>query len=188
MDDGAATPRPASPRLVSAVLPPLCRRSPRVEVLPLLYLHGLSTKDFVLALEELFGASAGLSASAVTRLAKAFEEGLAAFMSRDLSGVGYVYCWVDGVHFNVRLEDARLCALVMVGVRADGRKELVGIADGYRERSDSWSAPLLHDCHGRGCGPRCCYKTAGIDLSVARRGCRCTRSSDSDTRDRRTRL
>ena len=137
-------------RFISAILPPWCRRSPKVaEVLPLLYLHGLSTKDFLPALEEFFGASAGLSASVVTRLAKAFEEDLATFMKRDLSGVDYVYVWVDGVHFNIRLEDARLCALVMVGVRADGTKELIGIADGYRESSDSWSA-LLHDCHRRG--------------------------------------
>jgi putative transposase len=85
-------------RFVSAILPPWCRRSPKVaEVLPLLYLHGLSTKDFLPALEEFFGASAGLSASVVTRLAKAFEEDLATFMARDLSGVDYVYCWVDGV-------------------------------------------------------------------------------------------
>jgi len=118
-------------------------------VLPLLYLHGLSTKDFLPALEEFFGASAGLSASVITRLAKAFEEDLAAFTARDLSGVDYVYCWVDGVHFNIRLEDARLCALVIVGVGAGGRKKLFAIADGYRESSDSWSA-LLHDCRRRG--------------------------------------
>lgn len=90
-----------------------------------------------------------MSASVVTRLAKSFEEDLAVFQGRNLSEVDYVYIWVDGIHFNVRLEDARLCTLVIVGVRADGRKELVAIADGYRESSDSWSA-LLHDCRRRG--------------------------------------
>jgi transposase-like protein len=136
-------------RFVSSLLPPWCRRSPKVtEVLPLLYLHGLSSKDFVPALEEFFGAKAGLSASVMTRLATTFHQDLEAFMTRDLSGVDYVYVWVDGIHFNIRLEEARLCALVIIGVRADGQKELVAIADGYRESADSWSA-LLHDCHRR---------------------------------------
>jgi putative transposase len=137
-------------RFKSSILPPWCRRSPKVtEVLPLLYLHGLSTKDFTPALAEFFGADVGLSASVVTRLAKSFEADHEAFMSCDLSEVDYVYVWVDGVHFSIRLEDARLCALVIVGVRTDGRKELVAICDGYRESSDSWSA-LLHDLRRRG--------------------------------------
>ena len=137
-------------RFKSSILPPWCRRSPKVtEVLPLLYLHGLSTKDFTPALAEFFGADVGLSPSVVTRLAKSFEADHEAFMSRGLSEVDYVYVWVDGVHFSIRLEDARLCALVIVGVRTDGRKELVAICDGYRESSDSWSA-LLHDLRRRG--------------------------------------
>ena len=137
-------------RFKSSLLPPWCRRSPKVtEVLPLLYLHGLSTKDFTPALAEFFGETAGLSPSVVTRLAKSFEADHEAFMARDLSEVDYVYIWVDGVHFSIRLEDARLCALVIVGVRQDGKKELVAISDGYRESSDSWSA-LLHDLHRRG--------------------------------------
>ncbi len=138
-------------RFRSSILPPYTRRSPKVaEVLPLLYLHGLSTKDFVPALAEFFGTSAGLSAAAITRLTASWSAEREAFMSRDLSEVDYVYCWVDGIHFTVRLgEDDRLCVLVMVGVRIDGTKELVGIADGYRESTESW-AELLRDCRRRG--------------------------------------
>jgi len=120
------------------------------EVLPLLYLHGLSTKDFVPALAEFFGTSAGLSAAAITRLTTSWAAEREAFMSRDLSSVDYVYVWVDGVHFTVRLgEDDRLCVLVMLGVRTDGTKELVAIADGHRESQESW-AELLRDCRRRG--------------------------------------
>ena len=91
-------------RFRSSILPPYARRSPKVaEVLPLLYLHGLSTKDFVPALAEFFGSSAGLSAAAITRLTASWSAERETFMSRDLSEVDYVYCWVDGVHFTVRL-------------------------------------------------------------------------------------
>jgi transposase-like protein len=138
-------------RFASSILPPYVRRSPKVaEVLPLLYLHGLSSKDFVPALAEFFGTEAGLSAAAITRLTTSWSAEHEGFMARDLSGVDYVYCWVDGVHFSVRLgDDDRLCVLVMVGVRTDGRKELVAIADGYRESTESW-AELLRDCRRRG--------------------------------------
>jgi len=138
-------------RFRSSILPPYARRSPAVtEVLPLLYLHGLSTKDFVPALAEHFGSAAGLSASVITRLTGSWEAEVTAFMNRDLSKTFYVYCWVDGVHFNVRLgEDKRLCCLVIVGVRLDGTKELVAIADGYRESTQSW-AELLRDVRRRG--------------------------------------
>jgi putative transposase len=142
----------ARSRFRSSILPPYARRSPKVaEVLPLLNLHGLSTKDFVPALAEFFGTSSGLSAAAITRLTASWAAEREAFMARDLSGVDYVYCWVDGVHFTVRLgDDDRLCVLVIVGVRADGTKELIAIADGYRESTESW-AELLRDC--RRCGP-----------------------------------
>jgi putative transposase len=135
----------------SMLLPRWCRRSPKVaEVLPLLYLHGLSGGDFVPALETFFGTAAGLSASVVTRLGEQWQAERAAFARRDLRGVDYVYCWADGVHFNVRLGDqGRLCCLVIVGVRADGRKELVAIADGERESTDAW-AELLRDLRRRG--------------------------------------
>jgi putative transposase len=137
-------------RFRSLILPPWCRRSPKVaEVLPLLYLHGLSSGDFVPALEEFFGSAAGLSASVITRLTIDWQDEQRAFSQRDLSDVDYVYVWVDGVHFTVRLDEARLCSLVIMGVRADGTKELVAVADGHRESTESW-ADLLRDCKRRG--------------------------------------
>jgi transposase-like protein len=139
-------------RFKSSILPPWCRKSPKVsEVLPLLYLHGLSTGDFAPALTEFFGSAAGLSASVITRLTAQWQDEHRAFMARSLADRDYVYVWVDGVHFNVRLEQDRLCCLVMVGVRLDGTKELVAIADGYRESTDSW-ADLLRDL--KRCGMR----------------------------------
>ena len=140
----------ARQRFKSAILPPWCRKSPKVaEVLPLLYLHGLSTSDFVPALEQFLGSSAGLSSSAITRLTTAWQEEHRAFMARKLTDRDYVYVWVDGIHFNVRLEEDRLCTLVVIGVRLDGTKELVAIADGYRESTESWRA-LLRDLRRRG--------------------------------------
>ena len=137
-------------KFTSAILPPYVRRSPRVEsVLPLLYLHGLSTGDFVPALEAFFGSAVGLSAAAVGRLLVAWQADYQAFCQRDLSDHDYVYVWADGVHFRVRLEQARLCCLVIVGVRADGTKELVAVADGERESTESW-AELLRDLRRRG--------------------------------------
>jgi transposase-like protein len=137
-------------RFRSVVLPPWCRKSSKVaEVLPLLYLHGLSTGDFVPALEGFFGSAAGLSAAAVGRLLGAWQADYQVFCGRDLSDRDYVYIWADGVHFRVRLEQARLCCLVIVGVRADGTKELVAVADGERESTDSW-AEVLRDLRRRG--------------------------------------
>jgi transposase-like protein len=137
-------------RFSSAILPPWCRKSPRVaEVLPLLYLHGLSSQDFAPALEQFLGSPAGLSASVITKLTVQWQDEAKAFQRRDLSGVDYVYCWADGIHVNVRLEEERLCLLVLVGVRADGTKELITLADGYRESAGSW-ADLLRDAARRG--------------------------------------
>jgi putative transposase len=103
----------------------------------------------VAALEEFFGSGVGLSAPVITRLVAAWQADYEAFSRRDLSDRDYVYCWADGVHFRVRLEQARLCCLVIVGVRADGTKELVAVADGERESTDSW-AELLRDLRRRG--------------------------------------
>jgi putative transposase len=138
-------------RFRSVILPPYMRRSPKVtEVLPLLYLHGLSSGDFVPALREFFGTQAGLSASTITRLTESWQAEREHFMARDLSGRDYVYVWVDGIHTGVRLGgDDRLCSLVMVGARLDGKKELVAVADGYRESEESW-AELLRDLKKRG--------------------------------------
>jgi len=138
-------------RFKSAILPPYMRRSPKVtEVLPLLYLHGLSSGDFAPALEEFFGTGAGLSPASITRLTERWQEEREAFEKRDLTGVDYVYTWVDGIHTKVRLgSDDRLCCLVMIGVRLDGEKELVALRDGYRESTESW-AELLRELKKRG--------------------------------------
>jgi transposase-like protein len=138
-------------RFKSVIVPPYMRRSPKVtEVLPLLYLHGLSSGDFAPALEEFFGTEAGLSASTITRLTERWRSERESFMRRDLSRRDYVYVWVDGIHTAVRLgSDDRLCCLVMVGARLDGKKELVAIQDGYRESTESW-AELLRDLKRRG--------------------------------------
>lgn len=120
------------------------------EVLPILYLQGLSTGDFREALPVLLGDdAAGLSATNIARLTASWDEEYQAFRRRDLSACDYVYVWVDGIHFNIRLEDDRLCTLVMIGVRADGTKELVALEDGYRESTESWSS-VLRDLRGRG--------------------------------------
>jgi transposase-like protein len=137
-------------RFSSAILPPWCRKTPKVtEVLPLLYLHGLSSGDFVPALGQFLGSSAGLSASVITKLTETWKADQRTFAGRDMRGVDYVYLWADGIHVNIRLEEHKLCLLVLIGVRADGRKELVALADGYRESTESW-ADLLRDCARRG--------------------------------------
>jgi transposase-like protein len=137
-------------RFSSVILPAWARKSTQMtEVLPLLYLHGLSTSDFGPALEQFLGTSAGLSATTITRLTAQWQDEAKAFGERDLSGTDYVYLWVDGIHLKVRLEQDKLCLLVMIGVRSDGRKELVAVADGYRESTESW-ADLLRSCRRRG--------------------------------------
>jgi transposase-like protein len=137
-------------RFASAILPAWCRKTPKItEVLPLLYLHGLSTGDFVPALGQFLGSSAGLSASVITKLTETWKAEQRTFAARDLSNVDYVYLWADGIHVNIRLEEHKLCLLVLIGVRADGRKELVALADGYRESVESW-ADLMRDCARRG--------------------------------------
>jgi putative transposase len=137
-------------RFSSAILPAWARKSPQMtEVLPLLYLHGLSTSDFGPALEQFLGSGAGLSATTITRLTGQWQDEAKAFGGRDLSGTDYVCLWVDGIHLKVRLDQEKLCLLVMIGVRSDGRKELVALADGYRESAESW-ADLLRSCRRRG--------------------------------------
>jgi len=137
-------------RFASAILPAWCRRSPQVaEVLPLLYLHGLSTGDFAPALEQFLGTGAGLSPATITRLTSQWQADAAAFATRSLKDSDYVYVWVDGIHLKVRLTAEKVCLLVMIGVRVDGTKELVALADGHREDTQSW-ADLLRDCRRRG--------------------------------------
>ena len=138
-------------KFTSRILPPYMRRSPKVaEVLPVLYLRGLSTGDFREALAALLGKdAAGLSATNITRLTNEWETEYRAFQKRSLADREYVYVWVDGVHFNVRLDDDRLCTLVMIGVRPDGTKELIAVEDGYRESAESWKT-VLRDLKPRG--------------------------------------
>ncbi len=134
----------------SGILPAYMRRSPKVtEVLPVLYLRGLSTGDFAPALAGFLGSDAGLSPSTNSPLSEAWQAEHADWAEPDLSDRDYVYWWADGVHFNVRLEQDRLCCLVIVGVRPDSSKELIALADGYREDTESW-LDLLRSLKARG--------------------------------------
>jgi transposase-like protein len=138
-------------RFSSAILPPYMRRSPKVsEVLPVLYLRGLSTGDFRPALRSLLGEdAAGLSATNISRLTNEWGKEYRQFQQRRFDDRDYVYVWADGVHFNIRLEDDRLCTLVLLGARQDGTKELLAVVDGYRESSESWHS-VLRDLKRRG--------------------------------------
>jgi putative transposase len=138
----------------SAILPPYLRKTKALEdLLPWLYLKGVSTGDFSEALAALLGPDApGVSASTITRLKSVWEQEFTAWQGRSLADRRYVYVWADGVHFNVRLEDpanARQCILVLMGATPDGRKELIAVTDGYRESEQSWRELLL-DVQARG--------------------------------------
>jgi putative transposase len=139
-------------RFSSQILPAYARRSPKVnDVLPVLYLRGLSTGDFRPALGQLLGEdAAGLSPSTITRLCKDWEAEHQRFRTRSLRFHQYAYWFVDGVHVSIRLgEDDRLCLLVVIGVREDGAKELLAVEDGYRESTESWST-VMRDLKARG--------------------------------------
>jgi putative transposase len=139
-------------RFSSRILPAYARRSPKVtEVLPVLYLHGLSTGDFGPALRDLLGEDAsGLSPSSIQRLTEAWQAEHEAFRRRELRFHRYAYWFVDGVHVSIRLgEDDKLCLLVVIGVREDGTKELLAVEDGYRESTESWAA-VMRDLKARG--------------------------------------
>ena len=135
----------------SKVLPPYLRKTKSLdELIPWLYLKGVSTGDFSEALQALVGPQAGgLSASTVTRLKSVWEAEHAEWSQRSLEGKQYVYLWADGVHFNIRLEEDRQCILVLMGATADGKKELIAIVDGHRESEQSWKGLLL-DVKARG--------------------------------------
>ena len=138
-------------RFSSKILPPYLRKAKSVEeLIPWLYLKGISTGDFQEALSALVGPDCpGLSATTVTRLKGVWEAEYEAWNKRDLSDKQYVYVWADGVHFNVRLEDDRTCILVLMGATAEGTKELIAVVDGYRESEQSWTTLLL-DVKARG--------------------------------------
>lgn len=129
----------------SAILPPYLRKAPNLEeLIPWLYLKGVSTGDFTEALQALVGPGCpGFSASTVTRLVEQWQGEHQKWNQRELAGKRYVYVWADGIHFNIRLEEDRQCILVLIGATADGHKELIGVQDGYRESEQSWTSMLL---------------------------------------------
>jgi transposase-like protein len=132
-------------RFTSNILPRYLRRIPSIDnLIPALYLKGISTNDFPTALSAILGESArGLSAANIVRLKESWQKDYMQWKSRDLSHKNYVYFWVDGVYFNVRLEDDRSCILVIIGADRHGNKELVAICDGFRESKLSWREMLL---------------------------------------------
>ena len=132
-------------RFTSSILPPYLRRTKSLDaLLPWLYLKGVSTGDFTDALTPLIGADApGLSATTIVRLKEAWEREFQEWNQRSLKDKRYVYLWVDGIHFNIRLEGERSCILVVIGATADGDKELVAVHDGVRESEQSWKEILL---------------------------------------------
>lgn len=135
----------------SKLVPPYLRRAKSLEeLLPWLYLKGISTGDFKEALQALLGPDApGLSSTTISRLKQRWKSEYDEWRRRDLSGKQYVYWWADGLHCNVRFDDARLCLLVIIGVDETGKKELVAIEDGYRESAQSWKE-ILADLKRRG--------------------------------------
>ncbi len=138
-------------RFTSSILPPYLRRTKTLEeLLPWMYLKGISTGDFGEALAALLGPDApGLSAGTIGRLKEIWRTEQARWEQRSLAYKQYVYLWVDGIHFGVRLEAANQCVLVVIGATADGKKELVALTDGYRESAESWTE-VLSDLKHRG--------------------------------------
>ena len=141
-------------RFSSAILPPYLRRTQSLdELIPWLYLRGISTGDFTEALQALLGPQAkGLSATNIVRLKESWQQEWKDWSKQSLAEKTYVYLWADGIYFNIRLEEpdnSRQCILVLMGATAEGRKELIAITDGYRESADSWRELLL-DAKQRG--------------------------------------
>jgi len=138
-------------RFTSKILPPFMRRVPSVDALiPVLYLKGIATGDFAEALESILGENAaGLSATNIVRLKAGWQRDYEEWSRRSLAGKRYVYFWVDGIHFKVRLEPDRPCMLVVMGALEDGTKEPVAVWDGHRESKQSW-LEVLRDLKARG--------------------------------------
>ena len=147
-------------RFKSSLVPPYLRRTKNIEELvPVLYLKGISTGDFTEALEKILGKDvAGFSAENIVRMKQIWETDYKQWIARDLSGSRYVYWWVDGIYFNVRLDDDRQCILVIIGAKADGSKELIAVVDGFRESKESW-ASIIRELKRRGL-------TAGPELAI----------------------
>lgn len=166
-------------RFSSQILPRYLRRVPSVDnLIPILYLKGISTGDMSEALESILGpGAAGLSASNVVRLKTVWEQDYAAWCARDFELKRYAYFWVDGIHFNVRLDEERSCILVIMGANESGRKELLAVSDGYAESKASWREILL-DLKRRGLkiGPKLAVGDGALGFWAALRevypGCR----------------
>jgi transposase-like protein len=134
----------------SKILPPYLRKTKAIEELvPWLYLKGISTSDFPEALACLGHDGSGLSATNIVRLKEVWQGQYENFCRRSLVGKRYVYVWADGIYFNLRLSDDRPCVLVLMGATEDGTKELIAMIDGQRESEQSW-LELLLDAKSRG--------------------------------------
>jgi len=135
----------------SLLIPPYMRRAKTIdELLPLLYLQGISTNHFQQALAPILGENAkNLSAQVICRLKETWHAELALWRSRSLSDKHYVYWWIDGIYLTARIESEKTCMLVIIGATVDGKKELVAFDDGFRESAESW-AELLRDIKRRG--------------------------------------
>jgi len=159
-------------RFTSAILPPYLRKTRSVEeLIPWLYLKGISTGDFSEALTALLGPDApGLSATTVVRLKEVWRREYDKWCQRDLSGERYVYLWADGIYCNVRLGDERQCFLVIIGATADGEKHLLAVADGFRESELSWM-DVLQDLKRRGMteAPKLAVADGGLGFWAALR-------------------
>jgi putative transposase len=135
----------------SKILPPYLRKTKSLEeLIPWLYLKGISTGGFQEALQALVGPECpGLSANTITRLKEVWQQEYDVWSKRSLAGKEYVYIWADGIYSNVRLEDDRVCLLVLIGVTKEGQKELLAVEAGHRESEESWKE-VLRDLKRRG--------------------------------------
>ncbi len=145
VDDRCLENNTSESRFSSIILPKYIRRMPSIDnLIPMLYLKGISTNDFPTALSSVLGEGVkGLSATNIVRLKKSWEQDYLNWKNRDLSQKEYDYIWVDGIHFNVRLEDERTCILVIMGADKNGNKELLAVDDGFRESKLGWKELLL---------------------------------------------
>ena len=158
--DDRALAEAGKPRFKSSLVPPYLRRTKNIEELvPVLYLKGISTGGFTEALEKIFGKNViGFSAENIVRMKQIWEQDYKQWISRDLSESRYVYWWIDGIYFNVRLNDDRQCILVIIGAKEDGTKELIAVEDGFRETKESWRS-IIRDLKRRGL-------TTGPELAI----------------------
>src|SRR5687768_12714300 len=137
-------------RFTSKILPRYLRKTKAIEdLVPWLYLKGISTGEMPDTLVHLGFDGSGLSPTSVTRMLQVWQGEYTDWSRRDLSGKRYVYLWADGLYFGCRLSDDRPCLLVLMGATADGRKELIAMTDGQRESETSWTSLLL-DLKARG--------------------------------------